>query len=286
VRKLIIDAGSTKTEWILLDGGRVVDRFTLGGYNPNYNEPDVLLDLLYQDLKNFPAVDAVYYYGSGCGTTANQEATAQFLRVRFEEAVVVEVTHDLMAVCHAVLGHDKGIACILGTGANSCLYDGKDVVDRAVSLGYLVGDEGSGCYLGRQVAKAYFYDWMPLELKLSFEQCYHLELKEFIDNVYHQQGASKYLAGFAKFAGDHQQHPFIKNLVKDGFREFIQVFVLRYPEARLLPVSFVGSVAYYFQELLQECLEAEGLTLGKVRQTPSEGLIRFHQPHGVENPGK
>lgn len=276
MRKLIIDAGSTKTEWILLDGERVVDRFTRGGYNPNYNEPGVLLDLLYQDLKNFPAVDAVYYYGSGCGTMVNQEATAQYLRARFTEAQEVCVTHDLMAVCHAVLGHDKGIACILGTGANSCLYDGKEVVDQAVSLGYLVGDEGSGCYLGRKVVRAYFYDLMPLELKLLFDQCYHLEIKDFLQHVYHETGASKYLAQFAKFAGDNQQHPFIRQLVKDCFKEFIQVFVLRYPVARNLPVCFVGSVAYHFQELLQECLEAEGLTLGKVRQTPAEGLIRFY----------
>lgn len=276
MRKLIIDAGSTKTEWIVLDEGRVVDRFTLGGYNPNYNEPIVLLDLLYRDLKNFPAVDAVYYYGSGCGSEANREAAAQFLRVRFEEAAEVVVTHDLMAVCHAVLGHDKGIACILGTGANSCLYDGKEIVDQAVSLGYLVGDEGSGCYLGRKVVRAYFYDLMPPELKLLFEQTYHLEIKDFIDNVYHQTGASKYLAGFAKFAGDHQEHPFISQLVKGCFQEFVQVFVLRYSEAPSLPVSFVGSVAYHFQPLLRECLEAEGLTLDRVCQAPAEGLVRYY----------
>ena len=277
MRTLIVDAGSTKTEWILMDGGKVADRFTLGGYNPNYNKPMVLIDLLYKDLpESFPAVDAVYYYGSGCGSGRNRVEVAQRLRVRFEEARKVEVTHDLMAVCHAVLGHEKGIACILGTGANSCLYDGKEVVGQAVSLGYLVGDEGSGCHLGTKVVRAYFYDLMPVELKLAFEQTYHLEIKDFIDTVYHQPGASRYLARFAKFAGDHQEHPFIRKLVKEGFGEFVQLFVLRYPEARSLPVSFVGSVAYHFQELLQECLESEGLRMGKVRQTPAEGLIRFY----------
>lgn len=277
MRKLIIDAGSTKTEWILLDGERVLDRFTLGGYNPNYNELGVLIDLLYRDLsETFPAVDAVYYYGSGCGSENNREELTQILHVRFEEAKEVYVTHDLMAVCHAVLGREKGVACILGTGANSCLYDGKEIVDQAVSLGYLVGDEGSGCYIGRKVVRAYFYDLMPLELKLSFEQSYHLEIKDFIHNVYHETGASKYLAQFAKFAGVNQQHPFIKELLKGCFKEFIEVFILRYRDAISLPVSFVGSIAYYFQELLNECLEEEGLTLGKVRQTPAEGLIRFY----------
>lgn len=278
MKKLIIDAGSTKTEWVVLDGGRVVDRLTLSGYNPNYNGPIVLDNLLYKDLpKDYPVVDAVYYYGSGCGSEANREDVAHTLRERFEEAKEVQVTHDLMAVCHAVLGHEKGIACILGTGANSCLYDGNEVVDQGVSLGYLVGDEGSGCYIGRKVTRAYFYGLMPIELKLSFEKTYHLEIKDFINNVYREPGASRYLAQFAKFAGDHQQHPYMRQLVKDCFAEFIQHFVLRYKECRALPVCFVGSVAYYFQELLKECLEAKGLKMGTVMKSPMEGLISYYQ---------
>ena len=278
MRRLIVDAGSTKTEWVVLDGERVVSRFTLGGFNPNYNDGVVLMDLLYKDLpKDFPAVDAVYYYGSGCGSEANREDVAQYLRVRFEEAQEVRVTHDLMAVCHALLGREKGIACILGTGANSCLYDGNEIIGQGVSLGYLVGDEGSGCYIGRKVARAYFYDLMPLELKLSFEQIYHLEIKDFIHNVYHENGASRYLAQFAKVAGEHQQHPYMRQLVKECFEEFIQHFVLRYQGCHTLPISFVGSVAFYFQELLKECLETKDLRLGIIMQSPMEGLIKYYQ---------
>lgn len=280
MRKLIVDAGSTKTEWVVLEGEKVADRFALGGYNPNYNDSIVFIDLLYKDIPiDYPAVDAVYYYGSGCGSEANREDVAQYLRVRFEEAQEVRVTHDLMAVCHALLGRDKGIACILGTGANSCLYDGNEIIGQGVSLGYLVGDEGSGCYIGRKVVRAYFYDLMPLELKLSFEQAYHLEIKDFINNVYRESGPSRYLAQFAKFAGDHEQHPYMRQLVKECFEEFIQHFVLRYNynDCRTLPVSFVGSVAFYFQNLLKECLEAEGLKLGTVMKSPMEGLIKYYQ---------
>ena len=260
-----------------MEGERVVDRFTLGGYNPNYNDAIVFIDLLYKDIPmDYPAVDAVYYYGSGCGSEANREAVAQYLRERFEAAREVKVTHDLMAVCHALLGRKKGIACILGTGANSCLYDGNEVVDQGVSLGYLVGDEGSGCHIGRKVARAYFYDLLPIELKLSFEQTYHLEIKDFINNVYREPGASRYLAQFAKFAGDHQQHPYMQQLVKGCFEEFIQHFVLRYKDCHSLPVSFVGSVAYYFQGLLKECLETNGLTMGVVMKSPMEGLIQYY----------
>lgn len=276
--RLIIDAGSTKTEWVVLDKGNVVDRFVLGGYNPNYNSDLTLIDLLYKDLpKDFPAMDEVYYYGTGCGSKANQEMVAQYLRVFFEEAKVVRVTHDLMAVCHALFQNEPGIACILGTGSNSCLYDGKEVVDQAVSLGYLVGDEGSGCTIGRKVVRAYFYDMMPAELKQAFTQAYHLELKDFIHNVYHEPGATKYLAGFCKFAGEHQDHPFMRQLVWDCFEDFIKVFVLRYDSCHDLPVSFVGSVAYHFRDLLRESLNEKGLSMGNVMQSPAEGLITYYQ---------
>lgn len=276
MRTLIIDAGSTKTEWIVLENGLMERRFITKGFNPNYSDYIVLVDLLYKDLPaDLPEMDYVFYYGSGCGTETNKEEVAQYLRIRFEEAKKVTVTHDLMAVCHAVLGREKGIACILGTGANSCLYDGTAIIDQAVSLGYLVGDEGSGCYIGRKLTRAYFYDLMPLELKLSFKETYQLEIKDFIHHVYHENEASKYLAQFVKFAGEHQSHPYIQSLVKDCFSDFIKVFVLRYKECRSLPVCFVGSVAYYFQDLLKDSLEAEGLTLGMISQTPAEGLIRF-----------
>jgi N-acetylglucosamine kinase-like BadF-type ATPase len=253
---LIVDAGSTKTEWVVLENKKVINRLITRGYNPNYADPIVLIDILYKELGELPPVDEVYYYGSGCGSETVQQEVRQYLKVRFEEAHDVFVTHDLMGAAHAVLGKQPGIACILGTGANSCLYDGENIVERAVSLGYLVGDEGSGCYIGRKLARAYFYDLMPLELKLSFNDTYHLEIREFINSVYHKPEASKYLAGFMKFAGDHIDHPYIQRMVKDCFNDFIQAFVLRYKDCRNMRVSFVGSVAFYFQTLLYECLSA------------------------------
>lgn len=273
---LIVDAGATKTDWIFLDKGEFVHQITTGGYNPNYADQKVLVEILKELPADLPVIDEIYYYGSGCGAEANRELVRRCLKTRFKKVHEISVTHDLMAVCHAVLGHEKGIACILGTGANSCLYDGTDITERAVSLGYLLGDEGSGCYIGRKLVRAYFYDLMPLELKLSFHLAYNLEINEFIQRVYHQPGASKYLAEFTKFAGEHLAHPFIQQLIKDSFSEFIKVFVLRYKNCRTLPVSFVGSVAFAFQDLLHECLAAEGLTQGKVMKSPAEGLIHFY----------
>ena len=270
---LIIDAGSTKMEWALLEGRKVLNRFTTEGFNPNYAKPQRLIEIVSGVELPKAEVESVFYYGSGCLKADNALMVGEVLRQGFPNGVPT-VSNDMMGAAHALLGKEKGIACILGTGANSCLYDGEAITDRAVSLGYLVGDEGSGCYIGRKLVRAYFYNLMPLELKLSFEEAYQLDINDFIDNVYHKPEASRYLAGFVKFAGEHIEHPFIQELVKGCFRDFIQAFVLRYKECHELRVCFVGSVAFYFQNQHHECLSAEGLTMGKVIRSPMDGLIQ------------
>ena len=271
---LIVDAGSTKMEWALTEKGKVIQYFDTQGFNPNYAEESQFAEILAGlELQQKP--QQVRYYGSGCGSAQNCQLIKGLLQSRFPDTEI-HVTHDLMAACHAVLGHERGIACILGTGSNSCLFDGENIVEQAISLGYLVGDEGSGCYIGRKLVRAYFYDLMPLELKLEFENIYQLNINNFIDRVYHQPEASKYLASFTEFAGEHQSHPFIQQLVKSCFKDFIDAFVLRYKDCRNQRVCFVGSVAFYFQYLLHDCLSAEGLTMGKVMRSPMEGLIQLY----------
>lgn len=291
--QLIIDSGSTKMEWILLDGKTVKNRFTTEGFNPNYVDIQCLENMVssvetqcFASRKNtlcdtetqgIASLQAIHYYGTGCGSEKNCQLIKEVFQNRFP-GVKIHVTHDLMAVCHAVLGHEKGIACILGTGSNSCVYDGEKIVEKAVSLGYLVGDEGSGSHIGRAVVRAYFYGFMPEDLRRKFDETYHLELKDFVQQLYHNPQPSKYLAAFAKFAGENQAHPYIRALVKDCFKAFIEAFVCRYAEYKTLKVSFVGSVAYHFQDLLRESLADFGLTMGEVMQAPAEGLIRYYQP--------
>ena len=272
---LIIDSGSTKMEWVLLSGGQVVARFLAAGFNPNYSEVNTFVDLLHHELpETFSVpVDQIYYYGTGCGTEANQRLIERLLKLRFTTSKV-HVTHDLMAAACALFGDKEGIACILGTGANSCWYDGHIIVDRAVSLGYLVGDEGSGCYIGRKLARAYFYGEMPPGLSKMFHEEHQLEYKDFIERVYHQPEASKYLAGFARFAGDHQDHPFIQDLVTACFEDFVQVFVLRYEACGRLPIGFVGSVAFHFQDLLRMVLEKHHLQISDILSAPMQGLLK------------
>ena len=273
--RLIIDAGSTKMEWILLDGNVVKQRFYTEGFNPNYSDRQCLVEMCRgASLPN--GIQSIHYYGTGCGNEQNCQTIKEVFQNQFPDADI-HVTHDLMAACHAVLGHERGVACILGTGSNSCLYDGESIIEKAVSLGYLVGDEGSGMHIGREVVRAYFYGFMPEELRMKFDMEYHLALKDLIQRLYHEGQPSKYLASFAKFAGENQSHPYIQGLVKGCFKAFIEAFVLRYEACKSLKVSFVGSVAFHFQDILKESLADYGIKSGEIMQAPAEGLIKYYQ---------
>ncbi len=272
--RLIIDSGSTKMEWMLLDGNETKSRFLTEGFNPNYFDIQTLVEMC-QGVPLSNEIQSIHYYGTGCGSEQNCTLIKNVFQKRFPKAEIT-VTHDLMAACHALFGHEKGIACILGTGSNSCVYDGEKIVEKAVSLGYLVGDEGSGCHIGRAVVRAYFYGFMPEDLRKKFEETYHLELKDFVQQLYHDPQPSKYLAAFAKFAGENQAHPYIRVLVKDCFKAFMEAFVCRYKGCNALKVSFVGSIAYHFQDLLRESLADFGLTMGEVMQAPAEGLVQYY----------
>ena len=273
--RLIIDAGSTKMGWILMDGLEVKAHFVTKGFNPNYSPMQDLVETCHGASLPNGNIHSIHYYGTGCGNEQNCKAIKEVFQAQFPDAVI-HVTHDLMAACHALFGRERGIACILGTGSNSCFYDGENIIEKAVSLGYLVGDEGSGMHIGKEVLKAYFYGFMPKDLRMKFEETYHLEIKDFIDKVYHQPQPSRYLATFAKFAGEHQSNPFIKELVKGCFRAFIEAFILRYEDCKSLKVSFIGSVAFHFQDILRESLAYYGLTLGEIMQAPVEGLIKYY----------
>lgn len=278
--KLIIDSGSTKMEWILLDGKTVKNRFTTEGFNPNYSDiqcfENVTLSVetcLGASLRD--EIQSIHYYGTGCGTEKNCQLIKEVLQRHFPQAEIT-VTHDLMAACHALFGNEKGIACILGTGSNSCVYDGERIIGRAVSLGYLVGDEGSGMHIGREVVRAYFYGFMPEDLRRQFADAFHLEQKDFIQQLYHNEQPSKYLASFAKFAGEHQDNPFIHDLVVHCFDEFIKTFVLRFDDCKSVKISFIGSVASHFQDILKECIKSHDLTMGEVMTSPAAGLVRYY----------
>ena len=274
--RLIIDSGSTKMDWILLDGGTIKNRFTTEGFNPNYSDiQDFENTISLVETRLIASLQSIHYYGTGCGNEQNCLIIKEAFQRHFPDAQIT-VTHDLMAACHALFGREKGIACILGTGSNSCVYDGERITEKAVSLGYLVGDEGSGMHIGREVVKSYFYGFMPDDLRQKFDEAYHLKSIDFIRQLYHNEQPSKYLASFAKFAGVHQDHPFIHDLVKACFDAYVEAFILHFQDNKSLKISFIGSVAYHFQNILKECIKSHDLAMGEVMISPAEGLVRYY----------
>lgn len=279
--KLIIDCGSTKADWVILNGEEVVSKFQTEGFNPNYTDKNtissIILDNSYYNTY-IQHITKIYFYGTGCGNQENCNLIGDIFKSIFSNANIV-VTHDLTAACHALFGNKNGIACILGTGSHSCHYDGKDIIDKAVSLGYIIGDEGSGNHIGKQLLRDYCYKKMPTELSEKFEKDYDTETTSIIDNIYHKSQVSKYLASFSRFAYENKEHTYIKDLCSKCFDEFIEYFILRYKAAKDFEIGFVGSIAYHFQDILSECLETQGLKISKIVKNPIEGLIEFHSHH-------
>lgn len=276
--KLIIDCGSTKADWIILNGRDVLKRFKTDGFNPNYMDKDSILRIILNETsytEYLPLIREIYFYGSGCGNSDNCNKIKKILNSVFYNANL-EVTHDMMAACRAILGDDKGVACILGTGSNSCCYDGVSITDQAVSLGYILGDEGSGSYIGKKLVRDYFYKIMPNDLSLKFEEEFEVNINTVINKVYHDSQVSKYFASFARFAYENIGNKYIQDLCSICFDEFIDNFILIYKLSKETKIGFVGSVAYYFQDLIKQRLECKGLKSGKVVKDPIDGLVEFH----------
>ena len=276
--KLIADSGATKAEWCLVDNNKKKTVITQGisPYFLNTEQISVLLlKELKPKLKNIE-VDEIYYYGTGCANPANVRSVKKAVSKVFAGAKV-NVNHDLMGAARALCGRKKGVACILGTGSNSCYYDGKKIVKNSPGLGYVLGDEGSGAYLGRKVIQYYLYGTFDDELRGRFDLTYTTNASEILENVYKKPLPNRYLAGFAKFLADNRGHYMIENIIEDGLNDFFFAHLCKYRETWTLPVSFAGSVAFGFQDVLQQLCNSYEFEMGKVMKSPMEGLVDYHR---------
>lgn len=275
---LIADSGSTKADWMVLDGSNEHRIINTQGFNPFLHTSEFIEITLRGTLARELMVDQVeevVYYGAGCSDDYRCEIVAKALRQLFPQAKVA-VEHDLLASARAVCGHTPGIACILGTGSNSCTYDGKKVTDNVTNLGHLLGDEGSGMHLGKLLIQSYFYREMPADFIPHFEGYLGNNKRSILNAIYDGGKANVYLASHAKFLSKHKENPFIKGLIKTAFNEFIQRHIKKYEGHSELPVSFVGSIAFHFQDILKEVLSENGLTFGRVVRKPIDALAEFH----------
>lgn len=277
---IIADSGSTKTDWVILKESKVYQQIKTIGFNPYFQSQDQISLEIINNLKPkisevLNKVSAVYFYGAGCSTFENclviENAIVNTLNV-----AKVSVSHDLLAAARALCKKGSGIACILGTGSNSCLYNGKVVTENVPSVGYLWGDHGSGAQIGKYFVTEYFNETLPSDLRKQFEiEGYNRE--EILNNVYKKSMPSKYLASISKFVGANKNHVFIKNLLHVCFDSFFKQQINKYTDSKNYQVNTVGSVGFFYKDIIAEVAKKNGYKMGLVIQSPIEGLIDFHK---------
>jgi N-acetylglucosamine kinase-like BadF-type ATPase len=273
---LIADSGSTKTDWAWIENGTIVHRVTTAGINPvHQGEEDIekVVEQLPPSSKN-TSLKWVFFYGAGC-IPEKKGVVEKVLRMVFPDSDRIEVESDLLGAARAVCQHQEGLACILGTGSNSCLYDGEKIVGNIPPLGYILGDEGSGAVLGKLFLNALFKGALPDGMKEDFLQSSGLSYPEIIQRVYRQPMANRFLASTSLYISEHLDVPALRELVKQNFRDFFHKNIAQYGR-HYLPVGAIGSIAYHYRDLLQEVAEEEGYNLSKIAKSPMEGLVTYH----------
>ncbi|WP_342647772.1 N-acetylglucosamine kinase [Mucilaginibacter sp. CSA2-8R] len=277
--KLIADGGSTKTNWCLVnDEGKKV-YFNTEGYNPYFVSKEYIIQSLNSnlpaDLEKDKLVE-VNYYGAGCSTEDKRKLVKEAMKQVFVNAKV-NIGHDLLAAARALLGHNEGFAAILGTGTNTCIYDGKNIVHNIDSGAYILGDEGSGCYIGKKLLIDYLRGYMPEAVRKNFWDTYHLTPDDVNEQVYSQPLANRFCAGFSKFVYDNNVHlEYTRNLVKTSFEDFFRNLVTHYPNYQKYSFNCIGSVGYNFRNVLEEVVTENGMIMGNIIRSPIDNLVKFH----------
>jgi len=277
---IIIESGSTKADWILLDGqGHEIKRWSIMGFNPYFHSSATVEHVLgnHPEIPTYaPGVDQVYFYGAGCSSDHHNKVIADGLSNVFPHAHI-HVDHDLKAAAYATFDGVPHVACILGTGSNSCFFDGENIREEVPALAYVLGDEGSASFIGKRLLADYIYKRLPADLQEAFTAQYQTTKEEIFDSVYNKPNANVYLASFSRFAGDHADSPYIQAIVRDGFEKFLEVHVRCFEEARSgAPANFVGSVAKAFEGILRECCTDMGITYGRTQAKPVNRLVEYH----------
>lgn len=275
---LIADSGSTKTDWRLINQDQL-ESITTIGFNPVYHSISRIsgeMAKAFTEPSTNDQVRAIYYYGSGCQENTRKIIVRTALKEVFPNAVI-RVEHDLMGAARATCGHEAGIVCILGTGSNSCLYDGREITDQVTNLGYMLGDEGSGIYLGRLLLSSYFYRELPTYLTETLDKWIPGGRAEVIDKVYSSEAPQAYIASFTKFLYEHQDHPHIQRILEQGLSDFVRRHIMKYDGHEQLPIHFIGSVAFYFRDVLDSILADAGMRAGHFLRHPIDHLVKFHK---------
>ena len=274
---LIADSGSTKTDWCVILDNTPIKRIGTKGLNPFFqSEEEIQQELTHSLLPQLPegTIDSVYFYGAGC----TPEKVPTLRRAIADSLPVVgniKAYSDMLAAARGLCGREAGITCILGTGSNSCFYDGKEIVNHISPLGFILGDEGSGAVLGKLLVGDILKNQLSPAIKEAFLKQFDLTVPEIIDRVYRQPFPNRFLASLSPFIAQHLEEPGIRQLVLGSFIAFLRRNVMQYDYTQY-PAHFIGSVAHCYKEILQEAAQETGIRIGKILQSPMEGLIQYH----------
>lgn len=275
---IIADSGGSKIDWrLLLKNGEVKQAHT-AGFNPYYQPLGHLQAVIRDSLVPLTteAVNKIFYYGTGVSSEKNQNLIQSAFAEHYP-AAQIEIGWDLLAAARALCGHERGIACILGTGSNSCLYDGEQIIDNVANLGWILADEGSGTHLGKQIIFDYFRGNMPEKLAAQFKARFPWSREEVLEKVYQQEKPGAFLASFAKFIFQHLKEPYCYQLVYNSFDEFYTNNVMKYSNYQQTKVHFTGSIAFYFSDVLRQVANDKGITVKNILEGPIAGLTLYHQ---------
>lgn len=279
---IIADSGGSKIDWRLLKKDGSIGQTQTEGFNPYYQPIEHLTKIVTKSLipEIAETVSKVFFYGTGVSSEKNQQLIQTVFKNHFTEANI-EIGWDLLAAARALCGREPGIACILGTGSNSCLYNGEKIIGNVANLGWILADEGSGTSLGKKLIFDRFRKKMPAKLEEQFNARFPWSREEVLERVYQQEKPGAFLAGFAKFIFQHLKEPYCYNLVYSSFLEFYENNVMKYDNYEKLKVHFTGSIAFYFSDVLRQVANDKGITVKNILEGPIAGLTLFHQKDSI-----
>jgi N-acetylglucosamine kinase-like BadF-type ATPase len=282
---LIADSGSTKTDWRLIDENKQIHQFQTQGISPYFYSTIEIAEIIRLELlSSFSETQneqlngsslVIHFYGTGCKVEDKKQIVRDALLTCFKNATIT-VESDLLGAARALCGRTPGIAAILGTGANTCYYDGEKIVENRTSTGFILGDEGSGAHIGKTFIQAYLNDELPEDLAKRFVERYNLSKDAIIDAVYRKPMPNRFLASFSKYVYQNLKEPFCLNLVADCFNQFFDKHICKYEQHKILPFNCVGSVAFYYSNLLRAMASNKGVSVGTIVESPISALTLYH----------
>ncbi|MCE7073480.1 N-acetylglucosamine kinase [Dyadobacter sp. CY327] len=275
---LIADSGSTKTDWVI-KGPEGEHSFQSAGINPFYQTAEEIIPVLEREVvpNLIGTIDKIYFFGAGCADQKTSKPVFEALSKCVSSADIIEVASDMLGAARGLCGHEPGLACILGTGANNAYYDGTNIIRSIGSLGFWLGDEGSGSFLGKTLVVHFLQNELPDDLHTHFTtQFPDLNRLSVLDNACKKPYPNRYFASFSTFIAAHREHLFLQNMIENAFTLFAEKYICKHSEATMVPVHFTGSIAFYYQDILKNVLEKKGLEPGRILRSPLEGLLQYY----------